>query len=95
MRHAETKKELNSTFLRLRFSYCSCPNQEERNPLHFQPHPSMQHQQQLRQQRFFGDEMLMTDFQHMDAIEKRFYVPPEFREQRQRQVLLAATDSFR
>jgi len=64
----------------------SCPNQEDRNPLHFQPHPSMQHQQQLRQQRFFGDEMLMTDFHHMDAIEKRFYVPPEFREQRQRQV---------
>lgn len=39
--------------------------------------------QELRQQRFFGDEMRMSEFREMDGMERRFYVPPEFRQQNQ------------
>jgi len=42
-----------------------------------------QHQPELRQelrlQRFFDDEMRMSEFREMDGMERRFYVPPEFR----------------
>jgi len=45
-----------------------------------QPQPNLPQQERLRQ--LFGDEMLLSDFDRMNGMERRFYIPPEFREMR-------------
>jgi len=42
--------------------------------------------QQLRLQELFGDEMLLSEFQRMDGMERRFYVPPQLRTTRNAQI---------
>jgi len=60
------------------------PQQQQFRMQQQQQQPDLQ--QQLRLQRLFGDEMLLSDFEKMGGMERRFYVPPEFRQQQQQQL---------